>query len=115
MQGYIKKIQDIVQVGFSSLKWVIFRWKRWHSFNQNNVKEYCDSGLICINSKNMWDEKKKLYVYQKHCKQVLFYPYILDIDWWLIQIIHYLTSKHIFENNNVIIPNEEDNLNNGNE
>jgi hypothetical protein len=74
----------------------------------SNVKEDHDSGIICINSKKMWDENKEPYVFPKHYNQVFFYPDVLDRDWWFI-LRHDLRSKHIFENNNVIMPSKEDN------
>ena len=38
-----------------------------------------------------------------------FYPDVSDRDWWFV-LRHDLRSKHIFENNSVIMPNElEDN------
>ena len=40
--------------------------------------------------------------------QVFFYPDVLDRDWWFV-LRHNPRSKHIFENNNVIMPSEEDN------
>ena len=43
----------------------------------------------------------------------IFYPYVMDRDWWFI-LGHNLRSKNIFENN-IIIPSEEDNQGNGNE
>ena len=45
---------------------------RWDTLYQNNVKEYRGIGLICINSKKMWNEKKEPYVHPKHYNQVLF-------------------------------------------
>ena len=70
-----------MQVEVSSFKYVIFKCKWWDTFNQNNVKEDHDSGLICINSKKMWDEKKDSYVYPKECNQVFFYLDVLDKEW----------------------------------
>ena len=61
--GYVRKIQEIIEVDFSSFQCVIFRCKRWDNFDQNNVKEYCYSRLICINSKKMWNEAKEPYVF----------------------------------------------------
>jgi len=81
---------------------------------KSHVKEDRDSGMICINSKNMWDENNEPYVHPKHYNQVLFYPDVLDKDWWFV-LRHDPRSKHLFENNNVIMPNEEDNLGEGNE
>ena len=55
------------------------------------------------------DEAKEPYVFPKHCNQVFFYPKVLDRDWWFV-LTHDPRSKHIFENNNVIMPSsEEDN------
>ena len=79
--GYVGKIQDIILVDFSSFQCVSLRCKWWDTFNRNNVKEYCDSELICINSRNMWDECKETCVFPKHCNQVFFYPYVFDIYW----------------------------------
>ena len=57
----------------------------------------------------MWDEAKETYVFPKHCNQVFFYPDVLDRDWWFV-LTHDPRSKHIFENNRVIMPCElEDN------
>ena len=80
----------------------------WDTFDQNNVMENCDSGMICINSKKMWGEAKKLYIFPKHCNQVFFNPDVLDRDWWFV-LRHDPRSKHIFENNSVNMPSEEDN------
>ena len=51
---YIGKIQEIVEVDFSLLQCVVFCFTWWDTFDLRNVKEYHDSGLICINSKKMW-------------------------------------------------------------
>ena len=94
---------------FSSFQCVIFRCKWWDTFDQNNVNEYHDSRIICINSREMWDEDKEPYFFPKHCNQVFFYPDMLDRDWWFV-LRHAPRSKHIFENNSVIMPCElEDN------
>jgi hypothetical protein len=47
---YIRKIQEIMQVDFSYFQCVIFCCKWWDIFDPRNVKEYHDSGIICINS-----------------------------------------------------------------
>jgi hypothetical protein len=52
--GYVRKIQEIIQVDFSSFQCIIYRYKCWDTFDQNNAKGHCDSGMICINSKKMW-------------------------------------------------------------
>ena len=65
--GYIGKIQEIIEVDFSSFQCVIFWCKWWDTFNRNNVKEDCESEMICIKSRNMWDEAKNPYVFSKHC------------------------------------------------
>jgi hypothetical protein len=49
--GYIGKIQEIMQVDFSSFQCVIFCSKWWDTFDRRNVKEYCDSEIIYINFK----------------------------------------------------------------
>jgi hypothetical protein len=72
--GYVEKIQEITRLDFSSFQCVIFRCKWWDTFDHNNVKEYRDSGMICINSRKMWDEDKEPYVFPKHCNQVFFLP-----------------------------------------
>ena len=79
--GYVEKIQEIIEVDFSSFQYVIFRCKWWDTFDWNNVKEDHDIRLICINSRKMWDEAKDPYVFPKHCNHVYFYPYVLDRDW----------------------------------
>jgi hypothetical protein len=56
--GYVGKIQEIIRVDLFSFQCAIFRCKWWDTFDRNNVKEDRDSGMICINSKNMWDEAK---------------------------------------------------------
>jgi hypothetical protein len=48
--GYIGKIQEIMQVYLSSFQCVIFCCKWWDTFHHRDVKEDCDSGIICINS-----------------------------------------------------------------
>ena len=54
------------------------------------------------------------YVFPKHCNQVSFYPNVLDQEWWFV-LRHDPRSKHLFENNNVIMPRNEDNQGDGNE
>ena len=44
------------------------------TFNQNNLKEECDSGIICINSRRIWDETKEPFVLPKHYNKCLFLP-----------------------------------------
>ena len=56
----------------------------------------------------MWDEFKEPYVFPKHYNQVFFYLDVLDKYWWFI-LRHDLRYKHVFENNNVIMPTKEDN------
>ena len=82
--GYIIKIQEIIEVDFSSFQCVIFRCKLWDTYDQNNVKEDRDSRLIFIKSRKMWDEAKEPDVFPKHCNQVFFYPDVLDRDWWFV-------------------------------
>ena len=66
MLGYVGKIQEIIEVDFSSFQCVIFRCKWWDTFDRNNLKEDHNSRLICINSRKMWDEAKEPYVFPKH-------------------------------------------------
>ena len=61
----------------------------------------------------MWDESKEPYVFSKHNNQVFFYLDVLDRDRWFI-LIHDPRSKHVFENNSVIMPTKEDNEGDGN-
>ena len=103
-----------MQVDFSSFQCVIFRCKWWDTFNQNNVKVYHDSVLICTNSKKMLVEMKKPYVFPKHCNQVFFYLDVLDQHWQFV-LRHDLRFKHIFESNNDVMPSEEDNQGDSNE
>ena len=103
--GYIGKTQEIMQVDFSSFQCVIFKYKWWDRFDQNNVK-VDHSGIICIKSKKMLAKTNEPYVFPKHCNEVFFYPDVLDRDWWFI-LRHDSISKHIFDNNNVVIPNHE--------
>ena len=95
MLGYVRNIQEIIEVDFFSFQCVIFRCKWWDNFDRNNVKEDHNSSLICINSRKMWDEAEP-YVFPKHCNQVFFYPYVLDRDWWFV-LRRDPRSKHIFE------------------
>ena len=37
--GYVGKIQEIIEVDFSSFQCVIFMCKWWDTFDRNNVKE----------------------------------------------------------------------------
>ena len=93
--GYVEKIQEIIQVDFSYFQCVIFRCKWWDTFNRNNVNEDRDSVLICINSRNMWDETKDPCVFPKHCIQVFLYPNVLDRDCWFV-LRHKPRTKHSF-------------------
>ena len=94
MLSYVRKIQEIIQVDISSFQCVIFRFKWRDTFDKSNVKEYRDSGLLCINYRDMWDEIKEPYVFPKHYNQVLFHPDVLDRDWWFI-IVHDPISRHV--------------------
>ena len=85
---------------------VSFRCSWWYTFDRNNVKEYCDSALICINSRNMWDDSKETYVFPKYYNQVFFHPHALDIDRWFI-LRHRPIPKHVYDNNSVIMPTKE--------
>ena len=42
--GYVRKIQEIIEVDFSSFQCVIFMCKWWDTFDWNNVKEDRDIG-----------------------------------------------------------------------
>ena len=112
--SYVGKIQEVMQVDFSYFQCVIFKCKWWDTFDRNNEKVGRDSGLICINYKKMLVEIKEPYIFPKDCNQVFFYPDVLDRDWWFI-LRHDPRSKHIFVNNNVVMPNDEDNQGDGNE
>ena len=61
----------------------------------------------------MLEEIKEPYVFPKNCNQVLFYPYVLDEYWWFI-LRQKHKSKHVFKNNSVSMPIEEDNVGDGN-
>ena len=63
--GYVRKLQEITEVDFSSFQSIIFRCKWWDIFDQNNVKKDHDSRLICMDSRKMWDEAKEPYVFPK--------------------------------------------------
>ena len=93
---------------FSSLQCAISRCRWWHTFERNKLKERHDSGSICINSRNTWDESKEPCVFPKHYNQVFFHSDVLDRDWWFI-LRHDTRYKHVYENNNSLIPIEEDN------
>ena len=43
-----------------------------------------------------------------------FYPNVSNWDWWFV-LEHDLGSKHLLENNNVLILSDEDNQGDGNE
>ena len=111
--GYTKKLQEIMQVDFTYIQFVIFRCKWWNTFDWSKVKEYHESGLICMNSIRMWRETKEPYVFPKNWNQVSFYSDVLDRDSWFV-LRHDPRSKHLFENNNVIMPSVEDNHGDGN-
>ena len=53
MLGYVEKIQEIIEVDFSSFQCVIFRFKWWDTFDQINVKEDHEGGVISINYRKM--------------------------------------------------------------
>ena len=106
--GYIGKIQEIILVDFTSLHCVIFRCKWRNTFDQNNVKEYHDNGLICINSIRVWDETKEPCIFPKQRNQVFFYLDVLVRNWWFI-LSHDLKSNIFFIEKNVIIPSKENN------
>jgi hypothetical protein len=48
------------------------------------------------------------------CFQKNKFPDVLDGDWWFV-LRNDSRSKHVFENNNVTMPSEEDNQGDGNE
>ena len=95
MLGHVENIQEIIQVDFSSFQCVIFRCRWWDTFDRNNIKEHRNSGLICINSRKIWDGIKEPYIFPKHCNQVFLYPDVLDRDWWFI-LRDDPRSKHVF-------------------
>ena len=99
-----------IRDNYHGLQGIILEFKSWLSYLHLNSK---GSRLIWINSKKTWD-KKEPYVYPNHYNEVFFYTYVLDRDWWFV-LRHDPTSKHLFENNSVIMPSEEDNLGDGNE
>jgi hypothetical protein len=66
-----------------------------------------------MNSKIMWDKKRKPYVFPTHYNRVCFYLDVLDRKWWFV-LRHGLTSQHVFENNNAIMPSKEYNSGDGN-
>lgn len=51
---------------------------------------------------------KEPYVFPKHCNQVFFYLDVLYQDWWFV-LRHDPRYKQLFYNNNVVMPNYEDN------
>ena len=60
-------------------------------------------------------ETNEPYVFPKHCNQLVFFHFdVLDRDWWFV-LRHDSRSKHIFENNSVVMRNDEDNQGDGNE
>jgi hypothetical protein len=61
----------------------------------------------------MWVENKEPYVFPKTLQPSVFYPNVLDGDWWFI-LRHDLISKHLFEKNDVTMSSEEDNHGDGN-
>ena len=66
---------------FSSFQCVIFKCRWRDTFDRNNVKEDRDSGMICINSRKMWDESKDPYVFPKHYNKVFFYVSFTQMCW----------------------------------
>lgn len=69
---YVEKMQQIMQVDFLTFQCVILRCKWWDTFYWSNVKENCDSGIVCINSKRKQVETKEPQVFSKHYNQVFF-------------------------------------------
>lgn len=63
--GYVRNIQEIIQVDLPLFQCVPFRCKWWDTFDHNNVKEDHDSGLISINARNIWHEAREPYVFPK--------------------------------------------------
>ena len=59
-------------------------------------------------------ETRKPYVFPKHYNQVFFYLDVSDWNWWFV-VRRDLRSKHIVDNNNVVMPSDEDNQGDGNE
>ena len=82
-------MQEIVKVYFSSFQHVIVRWNWWDTLDKNNVKGYHDSGILCINSKNMLVEMKDPYIFPKHYNQVFFFArcvrsrLLVNIETWV--------------------------------
>ena len=103
-----------MKVDFPSFQCIIFRCKWWDNFDWNNVKEGHNSGLIHINSKKMLAETKEPYVFPKHYNQLCFHPDVLNKDWRFIWR-HDPRFKHLYEKNNVVMPNDDDNQGDGNE
>lgn len=60
---YFGKIEEIMQVDFSSFHCVILKCNLWDTFDLNNVNSYHDSRLICINSKKMLYETREPYLF----------------------------------------------------
>ena len=62
----------------------------------------------------MLAKTKEPYVFPKHCNHVFFNPDVLDRDWCFV-LRHDLRYKHLFDNNSVVMSNDEDNQGDGNE
>ena len=62
----------------------------------------------------MLNETKDPYIFPKHCSKGFFHQDMLDPDWWFVLRCD-PRSKHLFDNNSVVIPNDEDNKGDGNE
>ena len=70
--GYVRKIQEIIQVDFSAFQCVYYRCRWWDTFDRYNVKEDCDSGLICINSRICGMEVRSLMFSQNNATKFSF-------------------------------------------
>ena len=99
---------------FSYFQCNIFKCKWWDTFDWNNIKVDLDSGIIGINSKKTLVETNEPYVFPKHFNEVFSYSDVLDQDWWFV-LRHDLRSKHLFDNNNVVMRIDKDNKGDGNE
>lgn len=96
--GYVGKIQEIVQVDFSSFQCVTFMCKWWDTFYRKYLSSLERCGM----------ELGRLMFSQNTATNWLFYPDVLDRDWWFVWR-HDPRSKHIFEKNSVVMPSKEDN------
>lgn len=73
---YNGNIWEIMQVDYTYVQCVNFRCKCWDTFDQNNVKEDYDRGIIYLSNKKMWDEKKVSPHFKEHYNHMMLFFFL---------------------------------------